>query len=286
MKKIDWHAGFVSAMKLEFIENEKDLTYIEEHPVANRAQRIDLLIIKNDRNAKIRNPIGAIFSKYNICEYKGPDQSLTYNDFYKVIAYTCLYLGETQKEAKHNSADYSMTFVREAHPYSLFKRLDKDGIIITTVGQGIYQLNNNLPFKTQIIITREIPDRQRSWIKCLTKRGTAGHLDTIVANTPGLDEHNKKYADNIMDVFTSANTELVKERIEEPDMCNAVNELFADQIKEKELIIADMGTQIAAQNSQLAAQNSQIADMDSQLAAKDALIAQLQAELEKYAHKN
>ncbi len=69
------------------------------------------------------------------------------------------------------------------------------------------------------------------------------------------------------------------EFIEEPDMCNAVNELFADQIKEKELIIADMGTQIAAQNSQLA-------DMDSQLAAKDALIAQLRNELEKYAHKN
>ena len=63
MKKIDWHAGFVSAMKLEFVENEKDLIYDEEHHVANRAQRIDLLIIKNNNSVKIHNPIGAIFAQ-------------------------------------------------------------------------------------------------------------------------------------------------------------------------------------------------------------------------------
>ena len=27
MKRIDWHAGYVSAMKLELIENEKDLIF-------------------------------------------------------------------------------------------------------------------------------------------------------------------------------------------------------------------------------------------------------------------
>ena len=57
MKNIDWHAGFVSAMKLELIENEKDLIYEEEHLIANRAQRIDLLIIKNSNDVTIRNPI-------------------------------------------------------------------------------------------------------------------------------------------------------------------------------------------------------------------------------------
>ena len=269
MKKIDWHAGFVSAMKLEFVENEKDLIYDEEHHVANRAQRIDLLIIKKNNNVRISNPIGAIFARYNICEYKGPDQSLTYSDFYKVIAYTSLYLGETQKGEKHDSVEYTMTFVRESHPYNLFKRLTNDGIIITDTGQGIYRLTNNLPFATQVIVTKEIPDVNRSWIKCLTKRGTICDLDTIIANTPKLEAHNKSYADNVMDIFTSANTELVNEQIKEPAMCNAVNELFADQIKEKDVIIAGMETQLAT--------------MGSQLADKDSQIAELQAKLDKYA---
>ena len=282
MKKIDWHAGFVSAMKLEFVENEKDLIYDEEHHVANRAQRIDLLIIKNNNSVKIHNPIGAIFARYNICEYKGPDQSLTYSDFYKVIAYTSLYLGETQKVEKHDSVEYTMTFVRESHPYSLFKRLSNDGIIVTDNGQGIYRLSNNLPFATQVIITKEIPDVNRSWIKCLTKKGTVSNLDAIMANTPKLDDHNKSYADNVMDIFTSANTRLVKEQIKEPDMCNAVNELFADQIKEKDIIIANMGSQLADKDSQIANMGSQLADRDSQIADRDSQIAELKAKLDKY----
>ena len=163
MKKIDWHAGFVSAMRLELIDNEKDLSYVEEHPLANRAQRIDLLIIKNERLAQILNPIGAMFAKFNICEYKSPDQSLTYGDFYKVLAYTGLYLNETQN-GQHNTADYTMTFVREPHPYSLFKRLSKDGIEISSSCSGIYTLTNNLPFATQVIVTKELPKERKSSI--------------------------------------------------------------------------------------------------------------------------
>ncbi len=60
-------------------------------------------------------------------------------------------------------------------------------------------------------------------------------------------------------------------------MCNAVNELFADQIEEMKLIIAD-------KDSMLADKDSMLADKDSQIARQNALIAQLQAQLEEYAH--
>lgn len=74
-----------------------------------------------------------------------------------------------------------------------------------------------------------------------------------------------------MNIFTASNMELVKKAKEEPNMCQAVNELFADEINEMKLIIAD--------------KDSLIADKDSQIAKQSALIAQLQAELEKYAKK-
>ena len=56
-------------------------------------------------------------------------------------------------------------------------------------------------------------------------------------------------------------------------MCNAVNELFADQARELKAIIADMG-------SQLADKDSQLADKDSLLADKDAIIEKLEAQIE------
>ncbi len=76
MQKIDWHAGFVSAIKLELREYDECLTYEEEHYIANRAQRLDLLIIKNDALDVIDNPIARIFGKFNIFEYKGIGDTL------------------------------------------------------------------------------------------------------------------------------------------------------------------------------------------------------------------
>lgn len=272
MKKIDWHAGFVSAMKLELIDNESDLVFLEEHPIANRAQRIDLLVIKNENSATILNPIGAMFSKFNICEYKSPDQSLTYGDFYKVLAYTGLYLNETQSKTHYSSGDFTMTFVREPHPRDLFKRLLNDGIYITMTSPGIYRLSNNLPFATQVVVTKEIPSAQRSWLTCLTKQGKLYNLEFIISNTRTLDENHKPYADNIMDAFASANREFINDQIKEPTMCNAVNELFADEIKEMKMLVAN--------------KDALIADQKSQIADKDALIAKLTAELEKYTKQN
>lgn len=79
-----------------------------------------------------------------------------------------------------------------------------------------------------------------------------------------------------MDVFTSANRKLVKHEKEvDPNMCQAVNELFADDLKAMEqkmkLIIAD--------------KDALIADKDSLIADKDAIIAKLQAQLDQYAKK-
>ncbi|MCR5591434.1 MAG: hypothetical protein K6F73_07840 [Lachnospiraceae bacterium] len=273
MKNIDWHAGFVSAMKLELIENETDLDYIEERHIANRAQRIDLLIIRNDTNAQIVNPIGAIFGRFNICEYKSPGQPLAYSDFYKTLAYACLLLEETQKPCHNGAAKYTMTIVREAYPRDLFKLLRADGIGITLAESGIYRLTGNLPFRTQVIITGSSPE-QVSWLGCLTKKGTEYDLEHIVANTLVLDGTHKKEADIIMDIFTSANRELVVKEMEEPDMCNAVNELFADKIKEMEAIVAD-------KDSLLADKDSLLADKDLTIADKDAIIAKLQAQIDQ-----
>lgn len=273
MKRIDWHAGFVSAMKLELLENADDLVFEEEHYIANRAQRIDLLIIKKERYTVIRSILGKGFETFNIFEYKGPGGSLTYGDFYKVMAYTGLYLGETQIKGKeHNAEEYTMTFVRESHPYCLFKRLVPDGIDVTAKSPGIYELTNNLPFKTRVIVTKELNDTDGSWISCLTKNGTAKNLDSIVRNTTSLDKHNKEYADNVMDVFTSANDKLViNEMRKEPAMCNAVNELFADRIYEMERIIAD--------------KDLQLADKDAKIADMVSTINELRAKLEEYSNK-
>ena len=48
---------------------------------------------------------------------------------------------------------------------------------------------------------------------------------------------------------------------EEPSMCQAVNELFADEINQMKLVIADKDSQLTLMGSQLADKDSQLADM-------------------------
>ncbi len=48
---------------------------------------MDLLIIKKPANVQIENEIGHIFKKYNVVEYKSPDDSLSIDDFYKTTGY-------------------------------------------------------------------------------------------------------------------------------------------------------------------------------------------------------
>ena len=84
-------------------------------------------------------------------------------------------------------------------------------------------------------------------------------------NTPALNKRNKELADTIMNIFTTANRELVKAQLKESEMCKAVDELFAEihaeQIKEMEKQIADKDAELSnikAENAQLKAQNKRL----------------------------
>ncbi len=236
MKKIDWHSGFVNAMKLELLANEKDLEYEDEHLIANRAQRINLLIIKKIRTVKIVNEVGAIFDKYNIVEYKSPEDSLTLGDFYKVLGYTGIYLEELHRYDEYGRDAFTMTFVRRRKPAKLFEYLKRDGHEVSHVKKGIYEINGHLPFRTQIIVSREWDDEEaeiHTWLRSLTNESKGKELNGILVSTPKLGYEHKQLADGVMNVFARANMELIREVKEEPTMCEAINELFAEETKKE-----------------------------------------------------
>ena len=240
MKKIDWHAGFVSAIKLELREYEDILTYEEEHLIANRAQKIDLLIIKDNLSGSVDNPIGRIFNLYNVFEYKGIGDILTYGDFYKTLAYTSLYLYENNRNGKLPKSSYTMIFVRYDYPKKLFRLFKRDGIIYTETEPGFYYVEG-MPFKTQIIISGQTEPGTNIWLKSLTNRSTKEDLQNIIDATGKLNKKYKDDANNVMDVFGKANRQLVQvekknddEKEEKDDMNELIRILYGDEIEKQE----------------------------------------------------
>ena len=258
MQKIDWHAGFVSAIKLELREYDECLTYEEEHYIANRAQRIDLLIIKNDALDVIDNPIARIFGKFNIFEYKGIGDTLSYGDFYKTLAYTSLYLYEKKTDETYSSDSYTMTFVRKSYPRKLIAHLKRDGIMCTEYAPGYINVEGAI-FKTQILITGRMSPGENIWLKSLTDSGTKNDLNYIISRTTELNQKYRDEADNVIDLFASANSELMQIiNKEEKAMGKAIDKWYAErhkeEIEEKDKLIAELikkNKQIAEENASL-----------------------------------
>ena len=292
MKKIDWHSGFVNAMKLELLANEDDLEYEDEHLIANRAQRIDLLIIKKMRSVEIVNEVGTLFDKYNILEYKSPDDSLTLGDFYKVFAYTGIYLEELHRYDEYGRDAFTMTFVRRRKPIKLFELLRRDKHEVFHARKGIYEIKGHLPFRTQVIVTREWDDEEaeiHTWLRSLTNKSKGKELEGIRAATPKLSDQHKKLADGLINVFAAANMEYMR-GIKEDDsiMSEVVNELFADwTLKEKERAdaaekrAAEAEAKTSAIETELGATKTELGATKTELGATKTELGETKTELGK-----
>lgn len=74
---IQWHPGFYGATELEFLSNKGDLEFQREFNLSKEPIRMDLLIIKKLSDVRIENELGHMFKKYNVVEYKSPDDALS-----------------------------------------------------------------------------------------------------------------------------------------------------------------------------------------------------------------
>ena len=259
MSNIDWHAGFVSAMKLELMADEKNLEFHEEQFLDERKQRFDLLIIKKRRDVRIRN------------------DTLDIGELHKVLSYTSRYLYERHDYDEYAAEAYTMTLVRDTIPEKLFRQLAGSDMDYTETHPGIYEVTDKLPFRTQIIVTGRLKEDGHAWLKGLTKDGTKEKVQGIIDQTYALDAKHKPLAETVMNVFTGANMVLMHEiKKEESTMCQAVNELFADEIAELKIQLNEREQALIKQRIEMEAEKNALLD------EKTAQIAYLQAELQKY----
>ena len=95
---VDWHSGFYGAIGLEFIENDDDLTLIDEHRLNHQPIRIDLLVVKKNRKIQIANELGAAFRGHNVMEYKSEDDTLSIDTVFHAKAKEDFTMNEYMRE--------------------------------------------------------------------------------------------------------------------------------------------------------------------------------------------
>lgn len=246
-QKNQWHPGFTAAIRMELKENQQDLEFLEEHNLSKKPLQIDLLIVKNLLNVPIKNKIGKMFKRYNIVEYKSPDDELGVDVYYKTIAYACLYKASGQKENEYKASDITITLIRQRYPKKLMEYLIEEGYQIREVYSGIYYLEGRGLFDTQIIVSKQLESEEHIWLHSLQKNISRDAYQRLLYSVGALQGKEKEeYGDAVLRVVSTANKDNLEKWKEDEEMCEALREIMAPELEAerregKILAYAEMG---------------------------------------------
>lgn len=233
--KLQWHPAFYAAAGLELQANHQEIQMIPEYNLSKEPIRIDLLIIKNGGQAKkIENEIGHIMRKYNVIEYKSPEDSMTIDDFYKTVGYACLYKGYGKTVNEIPLSELTVSLFREAYPRELLAMLEDAGHHIEEKYPGIYYVTNNLPFPAQIVVTKQLSPESHSSLRILSEHAEKADIERFLqAAQQYTSPEDRNNIDAVLQVSVTANYDLYQEVRRESIMCQALQELMKDEIKEQ-----------------------------------------------------
>ena len=239
-EKLKWHAAFYGATELDFDEDRECLVFESEVPLSKEPLRMDLNIVKKITEQTLKNEIGAIFRKYNIFEYKSPEDHLSIDDFYKVIAYASLYKSQGRTVDERPAEEITISLFRERYPRKLIAELTKEGYAVKKAYPGIYYVTGKLMFATQIVVSKQL--KGHISYKALSSSLTEEDAVLFIKKSNEWEEqgqHNN--ADAVYAVSVAANYEVYDRiRRRNPIMCEALRELMKEEIeKEKDIAIRE-----------------------------------------------
>jgi len=231
-KKVQWHPGFYGAMHLELRENKEDLEFAEEIILNTLPLRVDMLVVKKKHDCEIKNEIGKIFGRYNLIEYKSPSDSLNYDVFLKGIAYAYLYKSNEAHVDDIRLEEVTLSFIREMKPVKLFKILRNEKFIIEEKGLGIYYIIKEGYIKIQIIVSRELSDKNHIWLNVLSNRVKEEQIVKFLDVSQSMESlEDVNYLDSVWEVMESVNRETVQ-KVRENEMTKAWAEIVQPKIDE------------------------------------------------------
>lgn len=242
--RIQWHTGFVHAMRLYLKDYEDDIEFNEEFQLTRKPLSIDLTVVKKPDDLIIDNNIGRFFRKHNILEYKSPKDELNLETFYKVQAYALLYMISPANCDAYGAPvcenDMTISIVRAAYPRELIKDLKELGYIIREDIKNIYHVDG-AQFPIQIVITKPSSDAESSgkdekdiiWLNALTADISKDTYNDFLNNANELDSRHSMFAETIFAIVSDVNEEKIETWKEAHSMMNdAMRRIMAKELKE------------------------------------------------------
>ena len=197
----------------------------------------DFIVVKEDSIVDLGLEVFSFFRKYNIIEFKSPDDELSIFVLWKVVAYAGFFIYRDRVP----DDEITLTLIRAAKPIKLFKDLESRGAKIMDgsvdgPAKGIYTIENwDDHFPIQIIVSTELEGNEYAFFRTISKKPAVGDIKLIVEmadkeTDPVIRQFLKEYLDKLSDM----NKEIVEEaKGRDSEMKNAWMNIFEPEINEK-----------------------------------------------------
>lgn len=232
--KIQWHPAFCAVMQIELKDSMENLITEEEHQLSKKPLDPDILIIKKSAEKPITKNIGRIFRKYNLIEYKSPEDYMSTDDYYKVQGYASILKGTSPTQDAIKYDEITISLISLHYPRKMIRHLTEvRKYHLETVDLGIYYLHGS-EFPVQIVVTSQLDKTENLWLHALTDNLCEQDVIPRLLTEYERNHKNTLY-ESAMDVIVKANKEILIK--EEPSMCQALKELYeemyGDEIRKK-----------------------------------------------------
>ncbi len=256
---IQWHPGFQAILQIELEEELDVLQFQKEYNLTEKPLQIDTLIIKLKPGHRIRKSIGHLFRQYNILEYKGPDDYVSINDFFKVIGYASVLQSNTEREREIPPEEITMTFAASHYPDKLIRFLKDTYKAVTEVkDQGVTYVSGLL-FPVQILQLPMLDPDEYQWLSRLRRNLLTADLDRLTR------AYQKKQQNPLyqaaMNLIMRANP---REFREGKEMLEALEELFPEEFAEKNRLLEELQKKMEEQEEILADQKKKLEGLKKQ----------------------
>ncbi|MFG6332200.1 MAG: 3-isopropylmalate dehydrogenase [Lachnospiraceae bacterium] len=256
---IQWHPGFQAILQIELEEELDVLQFQKEYNLTEKPLQIDTLIIKLKPGHRIRKSIGHLFRQYNILEYKGPDDYVSINDFFKVIGYASVLQSNTERKREIPPEEITMTFAASHYPDKLIRFLKDTYKAVTEVkGQGVTYVSGLL-FPVQILQLPMLDPDEYQWLSRLRRNLLTADLDRLT-RAYQKKQQNPLYQAAI-NLIMRANP---REFREGKEMLEALEELFPEEFAEKNRLLEELQKKMEEQEEILADQKKKLEGLKKQ----------------------
>lgn len=216
-----WHSAFFAGLQIELEKEADQLIFENEHQLGTNPMEIDVVVIKKNSEVSINKNVGRIFKKYNIIEYKSPDDYLSIDDFYKVYGYTCFYKSDVPHVDMIKVTDMTISFVCYHFPRRLIQYLyTVERYETKYVERGIYQVVGDT-ISIQIIVVNQLSEEENLWISSLTNQLNDIDKAKRLVDIYNCNKKNPLY-ESMMDIIVGANPVVFEEVY---GMCQALEEI-------------------------------------------------------------